>query len=84
MNQSETPRPLKAIGRALSAWARRGNCQTTVAHSGRVRAAADHAGIAMQWMGKGYQYDQRTWRERLCAGNFYWRAAARALFGDPR
>ena len=74
-------RPLKLAGQALSRWARRGNVQTTVEYSGRVRTAINNAGIALQWMSRGYQYDDRPLCQRVRAGNYYWRAAARALAG---
>ncbi len=81
MQSSTTPtRPLKAAGLALSRWARGTNVQTTVAHSGRIRTAIDNVGIALQWMSRGYQYDTRSFAQRMRAGNWYWRRAARALF----
>lgn len=72
-------RPLKAIGNFLSKWARKGNVQTTVRYSGRIRAAVDHIGIALAWMGKGYQYDDRTFVQRMKAGNYYWMMAFAVL-----
>lgn len=76
-------RPLGALSRTLCNWARRGNVQTTVAHSGRVRAAVDSFGIALGWMSRGYQYDTRTLRQRLADNNarYHLRDAVRALRG---
>lgn len=74
-------RPLKTVGNAMSKWARRDNVQTTVQHSGRIRAAVDSFGIALGWMGRGYQYDERTLWQRLTdkSARYHFRAAVRAL-----
>lgn len=77
-----TFRPLKTIGNALCLWAKRGEqySYTSVKYSGRIRHAANQVGIALGWMSRGYQYDDRSFAQRMRAGNWYWRAAARALF----
>lgn len=62
----------------ISLWARQGGVQTNVAYSGRVRTVIDNCCIALGWMSKGGLYDNRTLRKRLCAGNYYWKAAIRA------
>lgn len=64
----------------ISKWARQGGVQTTVQHHGRLLTALDNACIALSWMSRGGQYDDRNLRARLVAGNFYWKAAAHALF----
>jgi len=70
-------RPLADIGQAMSQWARRGNMNST----GRFRQFVDYCGIALLWMSRGYAYDKRTFAQRMVAGNWYWRAAFRALAG---
>jgi hypothetical protein len=70
---------IKATARRISLWARDGGVQTNVCHQGRFRTVVDHCCIAIQWMSKGGPYDDRTLRQRLVAGNFYWKAAARAI-----
>lgn len=73
-------RILSPLGNALAKWAKAGSVQCTVEFSGRVRTALMYVGIALSWMGKGGRYDDRTLAQRLEAGNYYWRAARRALF----
>ncbi len=67
---------LKVTGQTMSKWAQQGNVQAT----GRVRAAVENAGIALQWMSKGGPYDNRSLVQRMSAGNWYWRQAFRCLF----
>lgn len=75
--KASSPKP--SLATRVSRWARAGGVQTTVEFSGRFRTVVDLCAIAIGWMSKGGAYDNRTLRERMRAGNWYWRAAGRAL-----
>ena len=72
-------RPLSTIGTALSRWARNGGVQATVQYSGRFRATVDNIGCALNWMSRGYQYDNRTFFQRMTDKNarYFWRMAVK-------
>lgn len=54
-------RPLKAIGLCISNWARGFRPSYPQGWRGRVESF----GMALTAMSKGYQYDKRTWLQRL-------------------
>jgi len=72
-------RPLRSIGQFLSTWARGKSVQTTVRYSGRIRTAVDYIGVALGWMSRGYQYDTRTFMQRMGSGRYFWLMALAVL-----
>jgi len=70
-------RPLSLIGNTLSNFARNGNIQPTT----RIKRVIDNIGIALKWTSHGYQYDNRTFWQRITDKNavYYWKQSVKVL-----
>lgn len=70
-------RPLYRLSLLLDRLAFAGVHRPSFPAIGTLRYRIEMASLALGWMARGNQWDTRSLRERLSAGNYFWRAAVR-------